>query len=147
MWLKFFIFGLFVISALSLTIEEKKSALTKDLNKEDAKLFSNSRERWDRYNRYGGRYGSPYYGNRYNQGYGNQGYGNQGFGNQGYGNQGYGYPYYYYTTPGFPLNLFYRPPTPPPPFPFNLFTTQAPFPFNLFTTQPPFPYNIIGKKK
>lgn len=64
-------------------------------------------------------------------------------------NYGYGYPYYY-TTPGFPLNLFYTPPPPQYPFPFNLFTTRPPppFPLNLFvTTPPPFPFNLIGKKK
>lgn len=41
-----------------------------------------------------------------------------------YYNRYYGYPPYY-TTVGFPFNLFTT--TPPPPFPFNLFVTNPPF--------------------
>lgn len=98
--------------------KQQKVELTKQLNRDEAKLFSFSSASRERYNPYRDRY---YYGNPY-----------------------------YYTTPGFPFNLFVTTPPPRVPFPFNLFTTQPPppFPLNLFvTTSPPFPFNLLGKKK
>lgn len=121
------LFSLTVVSINSINVEEKKANLIKDLKNDKTELFSGSNER-----RYPGRYGYNGYG--YNNGYGqNSPYGY--YGNNG----GFGGNYYnpynpYYTTVGFP---------------FNLFTTKPPlpFPFYYFTTPPPFPLNLFGKKK
>jgi hypothetical protein len=134
-WIIFVVFGLSLTSALD--FEQKKQNLIKELNQK-GELFSNSAQRYGGYGRrYGGQYpygggqdnqyGSPYGGNQYGNPYG----GLFGQNNNPYG--GYG-SNYYYTTVGFPFNLFTT--QPPPPFPFNLFAT----------TPPPFPLNLLGKK-
>lgn len=118
---------------MCLTLDERKAELKKELNRDEAKLFSRSSRSRERFNPYRNPYQRPYaYQNQYGDPY-------------GYG----GYPYYYPTTVGFPMNLFVTTPPPFVPFPFNLFTTEPPprFPFNLFaTTRPPF-LGIFGKKK
>jgi hypothetical protein len=121
-----------------LTFEERKSNLIKDLKKADTELFSRSSHSRERY---GGRY--PY---RY------QYRGNQNYYDRRNNDNNYRYgDYDYYTTPGFPMNLFYRTTTTRAPFPFNLFQPTEPpppFPLSLFiTTSPrPFPLNILSKK-
>lgn len=125
--------SLTVVSINSVNIEEKKANLVKDLKNDKTELFSGSRER-----RYPGGYGYNGYGNN-NNGYGQRPnspygyYGNNG-GYGGYQRNPYNQYYPYYTTVGFPFNLFTT--TPP-----------VPFPFYYFTTPPPFPLNLFGKKK
>ena len=145
MWFKIFLITFFISEILCVTFEEKKKALVKDLNKDDAKFLSISISReHPPYNPYANPYTNPYanpYANPYQ--YGNPGYGNQYQYQNGYQNayqNGYnnGYNDDYYTTPGFPFNLFVTTPPPRVPFPFNLFTTEPP---------PPFPFNLFGKKK
>jgi len=109
-------------------------------------------------------YGNGNYNGGYNQDYypGNNIPGNNNQGNNYQGNYGGNYPQdgynqggnNYYTTPGFPFNLFPTTPittTTPRPFPFNLFpapTTQPPLPFPLnflFPTTTPGPFlGIFG---
>lgn len=143
--------GFVLTTSMCLTIDERKAELKKELNRDEANLFSRSYKSRERLNPY--RYPRPYaYQNPYG-GYQNQ---NGAYQNPygGYQNQNpYGYggypPYYMPTTVGFPMSLFVTTPPPFVPFPYNLFTTEPPprFPFNLFaTTKPPF-LGIFGKKK
>ncbi|KAG5683782.1 hypothetical protein PVAND_013046 [Polypedilum vanderplanki] len=103
--MKIFIIFVVILNLTSaLNVEQKKVNLINELNKK-GELFSGSRERYGGYGQYGNPYGSPYgnyYGN-YNP---------------------------YYTTVGFP---------------FNLFTTRPPYPYgygyNMYEPRP------FGKKK
>jgi hypothetical protein len=112
-----FLCGLLLKTTTSVTFEERKAELTKELNKDDGRIFglsSRSRERFYPYRNPN----NAYY---------------------------YGYPYYY--NPGFSMNPFRPPPPLPFPFNLFTTQPPPPFPFNLFyTTPPPFPFNLLGKK-
>lgn len=138
-----------MINALEIEKNENKRSLLKILAPEKASQYGYGYGQYPdyyNYNRYGYRYTTqpsiidaifptkdPYY--SYYNGY-------------------YNDPYYYYTTVGFPFNLFTTErPLPPSPFPLNLIPTTPrpqPFPLNILfpTTAAPFPFNLLyGKKK